>query len=310
MLRSSPKLFSIVVLTLGVGSMVACGGSFAGGDDDTGGQAGSGGQTTGGSTGKAGSTGKGGSTGRGGSGSGGTGSGSGCDWLGTHYEVGDSFPAGDGCNTCSCGDDGSVGCTLAFCDQCSDIQAVYSAAIDEAKTCDPQAANQCTESVFVGLQCGCTSFVNPEQTDAIEVAQQAQQDYGMLSCGGDVLCAPCQEPTSAYCSAEGRCVDTFEITPGGASCLVNGTVYLDGTSGVPDPHSCNTCNCVNGELTGCTEFDCPVTVCPPDSVPSTQCAQCGPVDNCEIVEHGCLPVCTDTCQIGACLDGVCRMVCG
>ena len=47
----------------------------------------------------------------------GTGGGSGitCEHGGKTYQPGESFPAGDGCNDCSCTSDGSVACTLAFC---------------------------------------------------------------------------------------------------------------------------------------------------------------------------------------------------
>ncbi|AKT37495.1 hypothetical protein [Chondromyces crocatus] len=39
-----------------------------------------------------------------------------CTYEGTTYEVGDSFPAGDGCNTCSCTENGNVACTLMGCE--------------------------------------------------------------------------------------------------------------------------------------------------------------------------------------------------
>jgi hypothetical protein len=38
-----------------------------------------------------------------------------CTFAGMTYEPGDSFPAGDGCNTCTCIEDGSVVCTLIAC---------------------------------------------------------------------------------------------------------------------------------------------------------------------------------------------------
>src|SRR4051812_19743281 len=34
---------------------------------------------------------------------------------GTRYHSGDSFPSEDGCNTCSCGAQGDVACTLRAC---------------------------------------------------------------------------------------------------------------------------------------------------------------------------------------------------
>jgi hypothetical protein len=38
-----------------------------------------------------------------------------CEWDGETYERGETFPAGDGCNSCHCGDDGQVSCTLVAC---------------------------------------------------------------------------------------------------------------------------------------------------------------------------------------------------
>ena len=38
-----------------------------------------------------------------------------CELHGRMFEPGDSFPAGDGCNTCHCMEDGQVGCTLIGC---------------------------------------------------------------------------------------------------------------------------------------------------------------------------------------------------
>lgn len=38
-----------------------------------------------------------------------------CSYGGSTYNVGDSFPSTDGCNTCNCGSNGSVGCTKRAC---------------------------------------------------------------------------------------------------------------------------------------------------------------------------------------------------
>lgn len=39
----------------------------------------------------------------------------GCDYDGKHYNVGDSFPSSDGCNSCGCSANGQVFCTLRAC---------------------------------------------------------------------------------------------------------------------------------------------------------------------------------------------------
>jgi len=103
--------------------------SGSGGTSGTGGRGsgGSGGASGGGSGGVAASGGHG--AGSGGTGSGGTGSGgtspadagtgdsgaAGCTYGGHTYAVGASFPATDGCNTCTCGAGGVVGCTKIGC---------------------------------------------------------------------------------------------------------------------------------------------------------------------------------------------------
>ena len=38
-----------------------------------------------------------------------------CEWGDKTYKEGDSFPAGDGCNICGCGEDGQVSCTAIEC---------------------------------------------------------------------------------------------------------------------------------------------------------------------------------------------------
>ncbi len=45
-----------------------------------------------------------------------------CSYAGNTYSAGDTFPSTDGCNTCTCGDDGSVSCgqNACACDPGSD----------------------------------------------------------------------------------------------------------------------------------------------------------------------------------------------
>jgi hypothetical protein len=38
-----------------------------------------------------------------------------CTYNGQTYQPGQSFPKGDGCNTCTCAADGTVGCTKIQC---------------------------------------------------------------------------------------------------------------------------------------------------------------------------------------------------
>lgn len=97
----------------------------------------------------------------------------------------------------------------------------------------------------------------------------------------------------------------------GASCMVDGVVYPHGATNVPDAASCNTCQCTDGQLAACTKIACP-TSCPRNRDFGTQCAECGPVDDCLVVEHGCFEVCDfdGDCRDGACIEGVCAHLCG
>lgn len=38
-----------------------------------------------------------------------------CEYQGVGYDTGDSFPAGDDCNTCTCSANGAVACTTQWC---------------------------------------------------------------------------------------------------------------------------------------------------------------------------------------------------
>lgn len=226
-----------------------------------------------------------------------------CVYAGHTYARGDRFPAADGCNTCVCEADGSASCTLLGCETCDDVATRYSAAIEQAKACDPGQPDQCSKLITEGLACGCEAFVNGAKSDALSAAATAEQQYSSMSCGGGIVCGPCRTPTAAFCSAEGRCEPLFDE----AACKVGGVIYKSGSSGIADPVSCNHCECQDGQLV-CTEIGCPIA-CPPNTSYGTQCAQCGPTDACEVVEHACLPTC-DACAQGVCIDQICKTVCG
>src|SRR5690606_9921184 len=97
-----------------------------------------------------------------------------------------------------------------------------------------------------------------------------------------------------------------------AGCRVEGADYPHGAT-VPDPYSCNTCTCNDGVVDACTEIGC-ADACPDGTAPGTQCASCGPVDQCLVRETGCLPACDAQADCdatgGLCIEGVCRNLCG
>jgi hypothetical protein len=161
----------------------------------------SGGSNSGGSD--SGGSGQGGNAGRGGAGGG-------CSYNGMHYAEGESFPAGDGCNTCSCDASGSVGCTEIGCDSCVSLESEYVAAYGEAKSCDPMlSVEQCTALVFAGLVCGCETFFNKNKVDAIANVSALKEKYDGAGCGKPVLCEQCQPPKQGFCSSDGVCQDAY-----------------------------------------------------------------------------------------------------
>lgn len=233
-----------------------------------------------------------------------------CAYAGKSHADGDSFPSTDGCNTCSC-NDGEVSCTLIGCDpgpsptgppvSCEQVDVFYQQLLDENKSCDPHEFEPCSFRVSTGLGCGCDTFVNPDNWDTARAGAFATH-YQSLACGSGPcgMCPP--SPLRGKCTVMGRCEDTSEPKPG-PGCKVNGVSYSDGSSGIPDPVSCNVCSCNAGQLS-CTEKDCPQP-CPAGTVLAVSCAQCRAAGACELIEHACYPTCTDTCADGVCINGAC-----
>jgi hypothetical protein len=227
-----------------------------------------------------------------------------CSYDGKVYASGQTFLASDGCNGCTCQDDGFVACTTRACeDQCTVLQVDYADALKRAKACDPSQAGQCTAAALNNLPCGCSTPVNAANQKALaELESLKQRADGRCA----AVCSPCLSPRPGTCTAAGSC----EEAPlrAAASCKVGGIVYPSGTSGISDPTSCNKCSCDDGQLS-CTEIGCPKP-CPSGTQFGSQCAQCGPTDACQVIEYACLPTCTDSCPTGVCSNGICRQVCG
>jgi hypothetical protein len=99
--------------------------------------------------------------------------------------------------------------------------------------------------------------------------------------------------------------------PAPAACQVNGNRYPHGASNVDDPTSCNTCSCEDGELTVCTDAECPTEPCATGTQLATSCAVCGPGDGCEVRRTDCHPACEDhtDCDEGTCVEGACVVLC-
>ncbi|HEX2873002.1 MAG TPA: hypothetical protein VHP33_17190 [Polyangiaceae bacterium] len=228
-----------------------------------------------------------------------------CSYDGETYDVGEEFTTADG-SVCVCASNDSIECTVSTGGECSGLGTSYQALLERAKFCDPQAANQCTLLVDSALTCGCPTFVNPNVFSKNAAAELGKQ-FAANGCEHDVLCGPCPTPARGYCAPNGECADSLDIGQKRA-CKVGGVIYPSGASGIQDPFSCNLCSCQDGVL-ACDDASCPKP-CPDGTKPGNGCAECGPIDDCLIVEYGCMPACVETCARGACIDGACVEYCG
>ncbi len=166
-----------------------------------------------------------------------------CEFGGQSYSPGDSFPAGDGCNTCTCGSDGSVGCTMMGCANpgCQYQGQHFSPgqdfpAGDGCNTCTCQAGGDiaCTEALC--LACSYNG-----------------QDYAP----GDTFPAT-DSCNTCTCQADGSVSCTEINCP--TECVYAGKTYKNGES-FPALDGCNTCTCTPQGV-GCTKVGC---ACDPKS---------------------------------------------
>jgi hypothetical protein len=127
-----------------------------------------------------------------------------CSYQGVTHASGDSFPAEDGCNSCSCNDDGSVGCTEIGCvSQCDKLSQDYLAEVASARTCTSDG--DCSLQWIEALTCGCTTFVNPQFMPRLYSSQQIAQRYADSNCNANINCGPCPPLGVPHCSAQGSC---------------------------------------------------------------------------------------------------------
>jgi hypothetical protein len=157
----------------------------------------------------------------------------GCDYEGKHYDGGRSFPASDGCNSCSCGDDGSVACTEIGCppqDFCGGLTG---------KPCadpDKQFCNYPTQA-----QCGAA-----DQTGVCTDIPEVCADIYAPVCGcDDKTYGNACEAAAASVSivSEGEC----KPAGSGKGCTLGDAEFAVGAS-VICADGCNQCTCEGDDL--------------------------------------------------------------
>ncbi|AUX40746.1 uncharacterized protein SOCE26_021470 [Sorangium cellulosum] len=159
-----------------------------------------------------------------------------CEVDGAVYSPGDSFPASDGCNTCTCTEDGTVACTLMECVSSCTYEGVEYPAGASFPASD--GCNTCTCDASGSGNVGCTKIACPSCVPGEEFFD------GCNTCS---------------CDEAGGLICTDRYCPPG--CDYGGVTYAPGDS-FPSDDGCNTCTCTADGGVACTERAC---VCDPES---------------------------------------------
>ena len=189
-----------------------------GGTVSTGAAPSRGGASTGATTGTSGRGAIGG-TGAGGAVSNGGDGGEGCFYAGSYHARGSTYPAGDGCSTCTCtpvGSDCSTSTSTCPGGACSVLASEYADAVDRARSCVSGRAGECTGLWPASLRCPCPTAVN--ETPEIEALSSAwhSANYNQMAPLSCPACIPLDTfGTIGYCAADGRCARA-DVTLGGA----------------------------------------------------------------------------------------------
>lgn len=95
-------------------------------------------------------------------------------------------------------------------DSCAQLESQYSVELAKAKTCSPNASNQCQEMASTALACGCPTYVNDKSA-----LDQLQSRWDQAGCQNSSTVCPalaCVSPRGATCRASDggspSCVDT------------------------------------------------------------------------------------------------------
>jgi hypothetical protein len=175
----------------------------------------------------------------------------GCTYGGRQFAIGDSFPAGDGCNTCSCTEQG-VACTEMGCSTggVGGVGGGVGGVGGGVATGGTTGAGMC---LFEGRWYGVgESFVAAD---------------GCNKCG---------------CDADGTVSCSLLPCPPPAGCIYEGRTYALGAS-FPSSDGCNTCTCYEGGAVGCTTMAC---VCDPTAEWYRHYVATSP-SQCELIDYEC-----------------------
>jgi len=214
----------------------------------------------------------------------------GCTYNGKTYASGMSFPAADGCNTCSC-EDGKAACSLLGCSDggmpdsgshCYDSKgnAVPCMASDGG-TGDAGAKDgggTCTDANGKTVPCGMdggSGCTYGGKTYPLGASFLCTDGCNMCSCTASGVVGTTKGCPDGGGDAQPTCFDNLGnvipcATDGGAQCVYENKVYKEG-EGFPSSDGCNTCSCTAGGMIACTLRACGDAAVPPDGGPAGVC---------------------------------------
>jgi hypothetical protein len=192
-----------------------------------------------------------------------------CVYEGNTYAVGQTFPAGDGCNTCSCSADDTVLCTTIACGSDGGPGGCWYEGIPYSTgqsfpagdgcntcTCDSPGVVHCTE-----FPCAVDAGWPPPTPDggpgcfydgswwAVDESFPAGDGCNTCTCepNGTTVC------TEFPCVADGGAPPPFDAGP--VDCYWDGVYYAPGES-FPAGDDCNECACTDDGAVLCTNYFC------------------------------------------------------
>ena len=140
----------------------------------------------------------------------------GCDFNGAHYEPGESFPAGDGCNSCMCQSDGSIACTKAFCAPvCTYAGKDYQlgetfAAIDGCNKCP------CTEQGVSCTEMACACDASKERWR--DYVGKSPQECMTIKYACPMNTTPFSNACGCGCEQDASCPQSIDCMPPAPNC--------------------------------------------------------------------------------------------
>ncbi|WP_437964736.1 hypothetical protein WMF04_34390 [Sorangium sp. So ce260] len=201
-----------------------------------------------------------------------------CEHNGVEYSPGDTFPDDDGCNSCSCTEDGSVACTLMACiDGCTSNGVTHAPGEVFPAGCNTCVCMKDGTVVCTQIWCevSCTydgrDYAPGDSFPASDGCNTCTCDpsgSGEVGCT-EIACHGCEQDgighavgasfpsgdgcNTCTCNADGDIVCTEIACPAG--CTYGGVEYAQGDS-FPSLDGCNTCSCTPEGGVSCTERYC------------------------------------------------------